>query len=100
MAAKVISAKPRKSSWLRRILKWFMLLLVILFVGFVFVFVPVFLSGIIVGASTRPSDRADTRTPATFGAPNFEEVSFLATDGAQISAWYIPNNQKGIDIVM
>jgi len=90
--------RPRRLIW--RIVKWLMVIALVVIVGFIFGFVPWFLSGIIVGASTRPMDRRITDTPATFGVTKFEEVSFPATDGAQISAWYLPNDQKGIDIVM
>ena len=99
MPGKVEQAKPRPSRFWR-ITKWIMLILIIIVLGFIFGFVPYFLSGIIVGASTRPSDRRVTNTPATFGDPTFEEVTFPATDGAPISAWYLPNNQKGINLVL
>src|SRR5882724_1674044 len=97
---KAANAQPRPRRRFRRIVKWLMLIVLVLIVGFVFGFVPYFLSGIIVGASTRSTDRRITNTPATFGMSKFEEVTFPATDGAQISAWYLPNDQKKINIVM
>jgi pimeloyl-ACP methyl ester carboxylesterase len=102
MAVKAEIAKPRKSRvW--RVFKWLMLVFIILLLGFIFGFVPYFLSSVILNASSRPSDRVSTETPATYGCTIFQDVTFSATDGAPISAWYLPpstQNAKGIDIVV
>src|SRR5215469_6236313 len=102
MAVKAEIAKPRKSRvW--RVFKWLMLVILVLLLGFIFGFVPFFLSSVILNASSRPSDRVSTDTPATYGCTIFQDVTFPATDGAPISGWYLPPNPqhaKGIDIVV
>jgi dienelactone hydrolase len=75
---------------------WRLLALPIAFVVLQFVAVPLFGALVITNV---PPDAGSTRTPADLGLP-FEEVSFTASDGVDLSAWYIPSTNRAALLVL
>jgi pimeloyl-ACP methyl ester carboxylesterase len=88
------SSVKRKRRWLRRIVKGFFVLIVVLSLG-----VPLLFSFLITKAKTRSDERARIDTPATKGV-SYEDVSFGSSDGISLSGWYLPADKQPITIVM
>lgn len=100
MVASVSEPKIRKRSRLRRFVKWMILILLILFLVFIFGVIPFLLSWGLTRAGTGPTDQNLPDDPAAYGANNFEAVTFPSTDGVPLSAWYLPGEHKGINLIL
>ena len=77
-------------SRLRKVIKWFLGIFVVLFIIFFYGVVPWFLTGIVTTSRFHFPDSNDGKTPAAFGMPVFHEVQFTASDGITLKGWYIP----------
>lgn len=88
--------KPRRR-WLR-LLKWFVISVVLLVVMLVFGVAPFLLAGLITNASTRPMDRALAGTPADYGV-KYQDIEFKTADGVTLSGWYMPSDGKQVTII-
>jgi len=77
------------SSKIRKVLKWVLGIFVCLFIGFFYVFVPWFLTGIVTTSHYHFPDPNDHKTPKDFGM-EFRPVEFRSTDGILLKGWYLP----------
>ena len=77
------------ASKIRKTLKWVLGIFVCLFIGFFYVFVPWFLTGIITTNHFHFPDPNDKKTPKDFGM-EFRPVEFHSTDGILLKGWYMP----------
>lgn len=76
-----------------------MLFSLALVVVLVVVVLPYLLAVMITRAGTRPRDLALTSTPRDYGL-DYEDVSFEATDGVRISAWYLGGGDKDVSVAV
>ena len=74
---------------LTRALKWSFGILLLLLVGFLYGFVPWFLTGIATTNRFHFKDPNDLKTPQDFGM-EFHAVEFRSSDGVLIKGWYVP----------
>jgi pimeloyl-ACP methyl ester carboxylesterase len=87
--------KPRR--WWR-VLKRVVLSLLLIAIVLIFGVFPYLLARLITNASTRPTDRGLTDTPASYGVP-YTDVAFETSDGVKISGWLMPSTGKQMTIV-
>jgi pimeloyl-ACP methyl ester carboxylesterase len=86
----------RWGRWLKRLL----VLLVALWVGFAFGYVPYRLAGVAVDSRRDARDRENgDLTPASFGL-EYEPVSFAAADGVDLSGWWVPAAENRGTVVL
>lgn len=74
----------------RKILKYGILVLIVLFVVFFYGVVPYFLTGIATTSRFHFHDPNDGKTPKDFGMADFHDVEFKASDGTLLKGWYAP----------
>lgn len=83
-----------KKNWKRILLVLVALVLVGFFIGF-----PFLIARLVTRAGTRPQDRALTSSPADYDL-DFEDVTFSATDGVELSGWYLGGGDKKLSVAV
>ena len=73
----------------RKIVKWVLGILIALLVGFLYGFVPWFLTGLATTNRFHFRDPNDGKTPKDFGM-DFRAVEFRSSDDVLLKGWYIP----------
>ena len=89
--------KHKQKRWWR-ITKRILVVLIIIAVVLIYGVLPYLLARLVTNASTRPTDRQLTTTPATYGA-TFEDVEFTTSDGVKISGWLLPSRDRHATII-
>ncbi|HKQ08793.1 MAG TPA: alpha/beta fold hydrolase [Blastocatellia bacterium] len=89
-------SKPRRRwlVWLRRVV----ILLIVIFLALVYVVFPLWASGLVTRATTRPMDRRLTSTPRDFQA-EYRDVEFTTADGVRLSGWLLPSRERHATII-
>src|SRR2546430_16563568 len=70
-------------------MKWVLGVLIVLLVGFLYGFVPWFLTGLATTNRFHFRDPNDSKTPKDFGM-DFRAVEFRSSDNVLLKGWYIP----------
>ena len=81
-------------SRLRKIVKWALGILIVLLVGFLYGFVPWFLTGLATTNRFHFRDPNDAKTPKDFGL-DFQSVEFQSRDNLALKGWYVPGSAPG-----
>ena len=89
-------SKPRRRwlVWLRRVV----ILLIVILLALVYVVFPLWASGLVTRATTRPMDRRLTSTPRDFQA-EYRDVEFTSADGVRLSGWLLPSRERHATII-
>jgi pimeloyl-ACP methyl ester carboxylesterase len=89
-------AKPRRRwlIWLRRVV----IVLIVIFLALVYVAFPLWASGLVTRATTRPMDRRLTSTPRDYQA-EYRDVEFTTADSVRLSGWLLPSRERHATII-
>ncbi|HJQ22423.1 MAG TPA: alpha/beta hydrolase [Blastocatellia bacterium] len=80
--------------WLRRVI----ITLIVIFIALIYVVFPLWASGLVTRATTRPMDRRLTATPRDYKA-DYRDVEFTTADGVRLSGWLLPSRDHHATII-